>query len=76
MTYIDLAACLGVSEQFIKNVHSSQVNSHYNVFHLWKISNYLGISISDLFPSSFKLYKRIYPLKDYNSFIKLKEGTK
>lgn len=62
ITHERVASYLGVSESFIKQVSSSQYNSHYNVFHLWKLAKLFNISVDELLP----------PVNDYSAFQKVR----
>lgn len=71
-TYSDIANVLQVSEQFIKNIHSFNSDKHYNNLHLWKISLFLGIDISNFYPTNYELYKKIVPYGNIKEFKKMR----
>ena len=53
----DVAAVLGVSESFVKKLHSPTAEKHYNVIHLFLLANHWNISINALLPSTDTLCK-------------------
>lgn len=47
----DVAELLGVSDSYIRKIHSRGSDKKYNVKQLFLLSRKFGVSISDLFPS-------------------------
>ena len=55
----DIAAALGLTESFVKKVHSPTAEKHYNVTHLFLLANHWNIEFSDLIPSAATLSKLV-----------------
>ena len=46
-----VASALGVTESFVKKLHSPTAEKHYNVIHLFLLANHWNININELIPS-------------------------
>lgn len=57
--YQDIAILLDVSESFIQKVHNQKYDQHYNLEHLYIISDSLNIDINELLPNK-KTLKKIF----------------
>lgn len=73
ITHERVASYLGVSESFIKQVSSSQYNSHYNVFHLWRLAELFNVKVDEILPpiNDYSAFQKVRPLaskKDYIAF--------
>lgn len=60
-----ISSYLGVSESFIKQIHSYQSKAHYNAYHLWKLSQLFDVTIDDL----------LLPVNDFGKFIKIRPNA-
>lgn len=70
-----LASYLGVSENFIKQVTSRQSTKHYNLYHLWKLSQLLKTPIESFLPpvDDYAAFKQVMPMATetfYKNFIR------
>ena len=55
----NIASVLGLTESFVKKVHSPTAEKHYNVIHLFLLANHWNIEISDLIPSAKNLSRLV-----------------
>ncbi|KOY76035.1 hypothetical protein RZ70_05300 [Apilactobacillus kunkeei] len=74
LTLEHIASYLNLSESFIKKVSSHKNNSHYNLYHIWKLSNMLETPIEEMLPpiNNYDDFLRVRPLSsfdDYKKFI-------
>ncbi|MCP9356708.1 hypothetical protein KBX49_01770 [Liquorilactobacillus satsumensis] len=74
LTHEQLASYLGISENFIKQVNSKQSSKHYNIYHLWQLSQFLETPIDKFLPpiNDYEAFKQIMPMsteKNYKNFI-------
>lgn len=51
LTRQDIGIALNVSESFIKQVHSKKNNKHYNLYHLYMLSNEWRVDIRNFIPT-------------------------
>lgn len=75
LNYEKIASYLDVSENFIKQVNSSQINKHYNLYHLWKLAQLFKVSVDQLLPpiDDYSAFLQIHPMSsknDYQNFLK------
>lgn len=80
LNHEQLASYLGVSENFIKQVTSRQTDKHYNLYHLWKLSQLLKTPVDSLLPpiNDFEAFKQVFPLATnsyYKQFIQQLKST-
>lgn len=63
LTRLELAIILGISESYVKQIHSAASNKHYNIFHVYLLAKEWKIKVDELSPSRENLKK----LKQYST---------
>ena len=56
-TRLEIADVLGVREDYIRKIHSLGSDKRYSSKHLFLLSSFLGVSVSDLYPTVENLTK-------------------